>query len=405
MTAPGSRQRDGIARPRILRVARPSLVMRSVLRECLVAALLALLAGVFGCAEPLQQGGVIVLPGATERLLLAMRMGYAGIGDVKAPARAFRITSESELLAGHAASGRVGDYRIENQTLAVVITGIDGGLRGGKIVDLARQGGGGVDAIQGLETLVDNRRVLYTSLKTGSDQATSAAYVQAIGHPDGRPDLEVSTRYDLAPELETVLVHTSVTTRVPLEGPVALGDRLSFDATATINQNPTFVAGFTADTAYAFQPLVDLEAPPKLVSESGGGAALLGLGPESVPTGTFVYSRMLAPLERPDSLALACTLALASGDILGEVDVEVAVKPKSGAVGGGKLVFVRDGGDAARLELEVSGTKRFGDRVSAKVPAGSYALTYEGQGHVSAPTRVVVKRKQLATARLEIETP
>ena len=356
------------------------------------------------CADPLQQGGVIVLPGATERLLLAMRLGYVGIGDVKAPARAFRVTTESELLPGRSATGRVGDYRIENQTLAVIITGIDGGPRGGKIVDLARSNGGAVDAIEAMETIVDGRPVRYTSLKTGDDQATSAAYVQVIGHPEGRPEIEVSTRYDLAPELETVLVHTSITTQTQLEGPVAMGDRLRFAAGAEVISKPSYVAGFTKDTAYAFQPLVDLEAPPHLLLEAAPGQASMGLGPESVPPGVFVYSRMLAALERPDSLALACTLALASGDILGEVELSVVATPLKRPVVAGKFVFLGEGPDAQPLELAVTDTLRLGDVTSAKVPAGTYSVSYRGPGNrTRVPAKVVVKRKQLAAVRVDVE--
>src|SRR5688572_11794911 len=89
-----------------------------------------------GCAAPQQSGEITILPGAAERLMLAMRMGYGGAGGAKPPARVARLTTLDERPAGAAARGKVGDWVLENATVTVVVSDV-GGERGGQLVDFA----------------------------------------------------------------------------------------------------------------------------------------------------------------------------------------------------------------------------------------------------------------------------
>ncbi len=373
-------------------------------RHAQLAATFAL--ALIGCAPPLQQGGVIVLPGATERLILAMRMGYLGVGDAKPPAAVRTVAVEEDRLGGDAASGRDGDIRLENQSIAAIVAQI-GGPRGGTLVDLARKAGGHVDELGALEPVVAGAPVRYETLKVGTDDATRAAFALVTGHPDGHPEITVSTRYDVAPELDAVLVHTSITVDHELPGPIAIGDVLSFQARPRWASARAYGAAFQGSGGYALKPLVDLASTgdAAFVSSSTERSMSLGLAPSAVPSGTFVYSRMVAPLDRPDSLSLASALAAGDGDELGEVDLEIVpeVTRRGGAVPGGVFVFA-DATDATRrLELLYPDALHLADHVTAKVPAGDYRVSFDGAGFRSPGSVTMhVVRKQLASSRLVI---
>ena len=128
---------------------------------------------VWGCGAPLQGGGVDVLPGAAERLMLALRMGLAVPGDgMPEVAQARRIVSPELLLEGEAPRGKLGDYLIENRRIRVVVANADGSPRAGTIVDLALRGATR-DGFDGMTTEVFGRRVRYTTIKDGYDEITS----------------------------------------------------------------------------------------------------------------------------------------------------------------------------------------------------------------------------------------
>ncbi len=360
-----------------------------------------------GCAEPLQQGSVIVLPGATERLLLAMRMGYAGMGEAKLPASVRRIADADDLMQGPSASGRLGDVRLDNQSMAAVVSQI-GGPHSGNLIDLAMKAGGYDDELGEADTIVAGRVVRYETLKTGTDDATSSAFAQVTGHPEGRPDLLVSTRYDVAPELDAVIIHTSIDVVGALGGPVAIGDMVSFPGRLAWGSKPGYVAALGKSSGYVLKPLIDPEATPvsSLISSATERGATIGLAPELVSTGTVVYSRMIAPLDRPDTLAIASALARGDGQELGEVELELVrpVGPKEYGGAFGSFVLVADNGSNESLELFHRGVIRRGDRITAKLPRGGYRVTFEGAGfRTRAPVGFRVVSKQLVSARIVVD--
>lgn len=357
------------------------------------------------CAAPVQNGGVIVLPGAMERLLTAMRLGYGGMGDAKAPARVRRAIAKEDIPAGSASTGRVGDWLLETHAIVAVVADVDGSARGGQLVDLVR-GAGGVDDLGRFETVVAGRRVRYTSQKTGSDDATGTAYVQVTGHPEGDASLEVVTRYDLAPELAGVVIHTSIALRGrTVAGFLGVGDVVTFTEGATrITASPVDVAAFGTHASYALSALGE----PPFVGTSAAASATLGVGAELVATATpedpFIYSRMISVLERPDDVALATTRASAVGRPVGEVEIEVVPLPRRAghAIAGGRVVFRRADGTDMPLALPIAGSIRPGDRRVAKLPTGRYVVTFESEGYRSLGSEPIrVAARVLTPIRLE----
>src|SRR5262245_47746485 len=153
-----------------------------------------------------------------------MRMGYLGIGDVKPPAQVRRALAREDLPVGPTAAGRLGDWLIENRSITVVVADVDRSPRGGHIVDMARAPAR-IDALGRVDTIVEGVAVRYTSVKSGTDDVTGTAYLQVTGHPEGDPNLEVVTRYDVAPDLAGVLIHTSLKPAGrTLPGGIAIGD-------------------------------------------------------------------------------------------------------------------------------------------------------------------------------------
>lgn len=274
------------------------------------------------CGSPLQSGEIVVLPGATERLLVAMRMGYAGAGDAVAGARVERAVLDEQLPTGPAAAGRLGDWVLENDRVIAVVTRVDGSARGGRLVDLTATDASG-EALAGLELVIDGAPVRYVLGKSGSDVTTGAAYVEVSGHVVGRPDLRVSTRYDVAPGLPAVVIHSQV---AGLGREVWLGavlDRARFvgagelvlgatDApTPTSELAPGHAAWIDGRRGYLLRPLSDT---PLLVARALGapGEAHVGLG-GTASEDPLLYSRVLAPLSDPTPASIRHALARLEG--------------------------------------------------------------------------------------------
>lgn len=276
------------------------------------------------CGAPLQSGEILVLPGATERLIVAMRMGYAGAGEAVAPARLERAVLDEQLPTGASATGRLGDWVLENDRVIAVVTRVDGTMRGGRLVDLTL-GDAEHDALERFELGVAGRAVRYDAASTGRDETTGAVYVEVSGVVEGLPGVVVSTRYDVAPALPAVVVHTQV--RGLGEGlrdtPGWIADHLRFGgagrlelAAAPEDAGPSELApGHAAWVAerlsYLLRPLS--ESPLWLEPELGAPQrASVGLA-TSTPDEPLLYSRIVAPLADASPDALTASLARLEG--------------------------------------------------------------------------------------------
>jgi len=290
--------------------------------------------------------------------------------------------------------------------MTAVIADVDGKGRGGHLVDLARAPAR-VDELTSIDTLVGQDRVIYQSITSGSDPATGSAWVQVTGRMVSQPAVEVVTRYDAAPEVRGVVIHTSLKLPArPLAGGIAIGDRVTFAQNVKAIGSPVDLAGFGESTGYAVEPLAE---PPFVVQSGQGSGTAIGLPPEMVavdePEVPFIYSRVVALLDRPDAVALASARATVAGQPLGEVELELAVMPRKpgNVVAGGRYLFKRAGSEEPPLELPIASSLHPGDRKTALLPAGKYAVDFEGSGHRSRrATQVTVAPRVLSPIRVDV---
>ena len=214
--------RESVADRRVISAAMLPHVERTTMRAprslLHVVAVLPLL--LVGCVEPLQNGGVTIVGDPSARLGALCRFRH-GTDDgfcvneapELKPARARRMTGANDGLRGPFATGRAGDYMLENEEIAVVIArpGPDGGTpRGGALVDAA-DARTRIDALgQVLASFggTENHAV-YDEIKTGAVDDGSA-YVEVLGHALATPTILVTTRYALAPGSRVVMITTTL---------------------------------------------------------------------------------------------------------------------------------------------------------------------------------------------------
>lgn len=262
-------------------------------RPALGVALLALLALLAACAPPRQAGEIVVAPGAAERLAVAWRFGYAG---VPAPERAATTRVVSDLrdvvLGSHA---RPGDVLLENGVVTVVIAAADGTERGGAMID-AWSEERRIDELRALRVVVGGRRVIARSVRGGVDARTRAAWVDVIGvvEVDGAP-VEVATRYDVAPGVDGVLVHTSFTPPSSSALDLTVGDELDGapdgdDTILALDGPPAALVRATPHVAHA---VVALDGPAAVVDpvRATHGVPLSAMGLE--PGAVALHSRIV----------------------------------------------------------------------------------------------------------------
>lgn len=185
------------------------------------ASSLLLALGVAGCAPPLQNGGVTIFGDPGTRLAALCRFrhqtndGFCSndATEVK-PARTRRIAGPDDGLRGRFATGRTGDYVLENDEIAVVIDQLGAGQGiapgGGTLIDAADaedalgRSGRRSPPSAGSRTRPSTRRLRQAAASMDS------ADVQVEGHAFGTPTLRVTTRYALTPGSRVVTMTTTM---------------------------------------------------------------------------------------------------------------------------------------------------------------------------------------------------
>lgn len=184
------------------------------------------------------------------------------------PARAFAVTERGDLLDGTPADGRVGDYRLDNDRIAVIISApahaVGFAESGGNIVDAAPLGGR--DQLQQVYGYLGDtfpRQPIYERVDVLERAGT--AVVVARGHDSDAPTVGIATEYALAPGARAVKLTTTVTNG----GKEALthfgiGDAVEWGRTEQFVPGKGFgaeghyavddgwAAGFGDDAAYAY---------------------------------------------------------------------------------------------------------------------------------------------------------
>lgn len=377
-----------------------------------IAGLLMMLAAVSmvgaGCMPPAQRGLVRVAPGASERFSLAMRMGYLGTFEREmVPGQVRRALFDDQLPTGEARTGKLGDYVLENGHVLAAISNVDGTARGGRLIDLGRKPAT-LDGLDGLDHEVLGGSVVYDALKTGFDETTNTAYVEVSGRIDrGARDgslFTVSTRYDAAPGIEGIVVHTHIKLdrgALDPEEQVALFDeRLhARDAEGPI-VDATNAVGATMGSkgAYMLRPLFDGAA---ITSSSTAPRMLVGV--ESAPPlgDSIVITRIVTPLERPDTAALAVAVARIDGRGIG--DIEVKVTPRTRAARfpmRGHLAFVSS--DGARFDVCGVETRGEDSHFAATIPSGRYTVFFENERVASLGDELEIEPDRVAIVSISV---
>lgn len=332
------------------------------------------------CAASAPWRSTLVVPSATSAKIAQMARAGA-----ESPATVSEVTSGAQLPDGDAANGEFGDFVLDNGVIVVVVGAIDGSPRSGTIVDVA--GARRTDGLLAMETRVAGETAEYTTLHTGVDAATGAAFVEVVGEAG---DDAVTTRYEVHPRLEAVMIHTAFRRpkTIPKSVKLAVEDRLVGDGHGDERAtcNPDFGPGQClvpgARQSYVLDALDVQGATGERVSDA---SVVVGVDPASCMEGPRVYTRLLTPLARADLLAQLAARALARGEPLGEVELTILPEPWSPAriLEPGRFWFSRRTPGAFPVSLEVDTQYHPGDRVIARIPEGDWYVWFTNDAYVS----------------------
>jgi carboxypeptidase family protein len=184
------------------------------------------------------------------------------------PARAFTVTRATDLLDGPAATGAIGDFRLDNDLVAVIVSAPGHALgfseSGGNVIDAAPAGGhDSLGQVYGYLGDTFPRQPIYDRVDV-VDRGTTAAVVARGWDSDNR-ELAVETEYALLPGTRALRITSTFTN----EGKKALdkltiGDAVDWgrserfvpkkglDATGRIAVDAGWIAGMGDDAAYAY---------------------------------------------------------------------------------------------------------------------------------------------------------
>jgi hypothetical protein len=396
-----------------------------------------------GCAPPLQNGGVTIFGDPGTRLATLCRFRHHGddgfcandTPEVK-PARTRRIAGPNDGLHGPFATGRAGDYVLENDEIAVVIDQLDGGQgipQGGTLVDAAdartrRDALGQIVASFG----GPENHAVYEKIATGTG-SDGSAYVQVEGHAIATPAMHVVTRYALTPGSRVVTITTTLlalgdqeitgldlgdtvlwggaTSGAPApqrqEGDAAKGDDPGPQPRDGESAAP-YVFGVGEDAAYA---LVKDGRPFVFRNDASTSVVVLERGVTLSPSKPFEYSRALVVAPRGDTAAVATELFYLGGGAPGGVEVAaswdgtVVVRPHEN-----RIVLHRTCADCGRgaapstfpdppslwLDQPVEA------RAAGELAPGKYTARFEGSAGSSAEVPFEVKAGAVTKVTLPV---
>lgn len=373
--------------PKLARAAWSNLAMGRSSLSCL--AVLAAL-GLAACPEPTNgEPQIPVSPGLDARLGLMRGHGAPRAAPPKAaevPRAHARPMKPGEQLGGPNATGKAGDWLLENGEVVFVVDALGGGSgfaeSGGNLVDAAdaRQR---KDELGQLMTYFGTfpRQAVYTSLE-GADLESGDAKLVAKGRELYEPAIAVTTEYRLAGADRALLISTKLTNtgKVPVVLP-ALGDAIQWGSTEKVapgkpvgfkgRSTGPFVGGVGRFTSYA------ITTPEGEIEAISGGAWTDTEQKKSVTLAagaSETYERVVAVGERADVASIVSELTKASAGELGAVEISLvdgAGKPVR-APAGAKVVIATPAGAEVMSVVAAKEDATFG----GELPPGQWVVGF-----------------------------
>ena len=355
------------------------------------------------CPKPTDgEPQIAVTPGAAARIaLVGSRAGKVGAttegrGELapRANARARAHTmdaSPASRLGGPNATGRPGDWVLENDEVVFVIDGLNGG--GG----FAESGGNLIDAADArirkdeLGQLfsyfgVFPRQAAYRSM-TGRDEPDGTAVVEVKGKELWEPAIEVRTEYRLSGSDRALLLRTTLKNTGPQSLVVpGLGDAIVWGGTEKVA--PGKSVGFKGTSTGPYIGGVGRFTSYAITSTDGEISAISGTAWTDteqrknvpLPAGESVtYERVFAVGERGDVASIVSELTKASGGDLGAVSIKlVDGKGAPASVSADAKLVVATAPSNGKPGDEVMSlvAGKNGDAIEGELPPGKWVLSY-----------------------------
>ncbi len=295
-----------------------------------------------------------VTPGAAKRIGLIPSRSE-GSKPARGSARVHPLVAGQEL-GGPNATGKAGDWMLENDEVVFVIDALGGGAgfaeSGGNLIDAAdattRQ-----DELGQVFTYFGAfpRQAVYAEIDTRVE-ADGTAVVVCRGTEIREPTLAVETEWRLAPGDRALLIRTTVTNKgTSPSSLIGLGDVINWGGTEKIA--PGKKPGFRGPSQGPYIGGVGRSASYALTSTEGDIAAISGGAwtdteqKKSVtlpPRASDTYERVFVVGERPDSASLVSELTKSAAGDVGAVEIRLVdtLGTATNAAAGSKVLVGTD---------------------------------------------------------------
>lgn len=356
------------------------------------AALVASAVLIAACAARGDYTPQIAVTGDAAQVRARMCLVPSRCKPAETPAAAARVhvLRAGEELGGPNATGRPGDWVIDNGEVAFVVDALGGGggfaESGGNLVDAA-DARARKDELGQLFTYFGEfpRQAVYDALDARTDG--DVAVLEARGHELHEKDLAVRTEYRLAPGDRALLLRTTLenrgTTKVALAG---LGDAVQWGGAEKVA--PGKPVGFKGTSKGPYLGAVGRFTSYALTSTEGEIAAISGGAwsdtsqtgrVELAPGEATTYERVLVVGERPDLASVVAELVKSSGQPVASLEIQLVDAAGRPVVAepGAKVVLSTPGDRGASREavLSLVASPKVGV-VRGEIPPGRYHVDF-----------------------------
>ncbi len=332
-------------------------------------------------------------------------------GDVSR-ARATRITSSEELLHGIAASGKVGDLKLENEQVAFVIDAATSRYgfaeSGGNLIDAAPvQGKDALKQMFGYLNDTFPRQPVYDRVEIIEDEKVAAqtgvAIVRATGHDSENASLTITTDYRLEPSTAAL----EIVTRIQNDGTAPIkdyevGDAIEFGRTVRFAPSVGFDPSGAQTIPEGYLEAVGEQVSYAYVTESGplkgyheGAFSDLNLGTETLSPGQSATVRRFFVVTAHADSQLQHEVALIRRERWARVEGRVVEEVTGAQIDGAEIFF--DDVKERPMALTTSADGHY----SALVPPGEYRLRTTALGR-RGPTRLGVVASVAQPSQIDV---